>query len=39
MNLQLSLDQIDTVGSDLHRPECVLCTAAGNIYCAEGTSK
>ena len=39
MNLQLSLDQIETVGSGLHRPECVLCTAAGNIDCAEGTLK
>ena len=37
MNLKLSLDQIGTVGRGLNRPECVLCTAAGNIYCADWT--
>ncbi len=35
MNIQLSLDQIETVGQGLNRPECVLCTAAGNVYCAD----
>ncbi len=35
MNWRLSLDQIETVGRGLRRPECVLCTASGNIYCAD----
>ena len=35
MDWRLSLDQIETVGRGLKRPECVLCTAAGHIYCAD----
>ncbi len=35
MDLPLSLDAVETVGRGLNRPECVLCTAAGNIYCAD----
>ncbi len=35
MKLQLALDQIETVGRGLNRPECVLCTSAGNVYCAD----
>ncbi len=35
MDLQLSLEAIETVGRGLNRPECVLCTAAGNLYCAD----
>ncbi len=35
MDLKLSLEAIETVGRGLNRPECVLCTAAGNLYCAD----
>jgi sugar lactone lactonase YvrE len=31
----LDLDNLSTVGHDLHRPECVLCTANGRTYAAD----
>jgi len=33
--LNLDLDQVDFIGSGLNRPECVLATAAGNLYTAD----
>lgn len=33
--LKLELDQLDFVGGGLNRPECVLATAAGNLYTAD----
>jgi sugar lactone lactonase YvrE len=31
----VDLDALGAVGSDLHRPECVLCTARGDVYAAD----
>jgi sugar lactone lactonase YvrE len=31
----ISLHQISFLGSELHRPECVLCTRAGNVYTSD----
>lgn len=33
--LNLALDNLDFVGTGLNRPECVLATAAGNLYTAD----
>lgn len=35
MSFTLDLADIDFVGHDLHRPECVLCTAEGSLYAAD----
>lgn len=32
---QVALDSLTFVGSDLARPECVLCTAAGDVFVAD----
>jgi sugar lactone lactonase YvrE len=34
-NFNVSPEDLEFAGQDLHRPECVLCTAKGNIYCAD----
>ena len=31
----VDLDALGAVGSGLHRPECVLCTARGDVYAAD----
>lgn len=33
--IKLGLDQLEFIGSGLNRPECVLATAAGNLYTAD----
>jgi sugar lactone lactonase YvrE len=34
-NFTVSLEELAFTGQSLYRPECVLCTAKGNIYCAD----
>ena len=34
-NLALDLDAVRFTGRDLMRPECVLATAAGDLYCCD----
>ena len=34
-NFTVSPDEIEFFGQGLHRPECVLCTARGNVYTAD----
>jgi sugar lactone lactonase YvrE len=34
-NFGLSLADVDFVGRDLHRPECVLCTRDGSVYASD----
>jgi hypothetical protein len=31
----VSLDDVTELGAGLVRPECVLCTAAGNVYTSD----
>lgn len=35
MTPSLNLDDLCSVGEELHRPECVLCTAAGPVFTAD----
>jgi sugar lactone lactonase YvrE len=35
MDQRIPLERIETHGRGLRRPECVLCTAAGHLYCAD----